>query len=265
MIPLYRQRHGVKPYQTFFYALGLLTRLPTPKIGGDVQQVLANGLHPVGFYPWVGACIGALLIAVALFSQRVFPDLVAALLVLIAWVWVTGALHLDGLADSIDAAFVHHSAPERTLAVFRDPFVGSMAVVGIVLTLLAKFVLILAALQQQVLFVLLFAPLFSRLMLGVYIALSPYARERGLASHTRGYRLGLGFIVTTLIAAAAAIIAVGVLTTLVIFSGVAMGLWWWRGFWLRRINGYTGDTLGAFVELAELLVLLLYFSTAEFV
>jgi adenosylcobinamide-GDP ribazoletransferase len=56
---------------------------------------------------------------------------VAAALVLILWVWSTGALHLDGLADSADAWVGGLASRERTLEIMKDPRSGPAAVTAI--------------------------------------------------------------------------------------------------------------------------------------
>src|SRR4029078_10961647 len=66
---------------------------------------------------------------------------IVALAVLVAWIWITGALHLDGLGDVADAFGAAHGKPERFIAVLGDPHAGSFAVVAISLQIAAKLVL----------------------------------------------------------------------------------------------------------------------------
>ena len=93
----------------------------------------------------MGALIGALLLLPWQPLAQVEPWLAAALTLLL-WVWLTGALHLDGLADLADGLGAAHRDPARFLAVLKDPHVGSFGVVALVMALLLKLVgLMLAA------------------------------------------------------------------------------------------------------------------------
>ena len=84
----------------------------------------------------------------ALLLEGASPLLQAALL-LALWVALTGALHLDGLADSADAWLGGFGDPARTLEIMKDPRSGPVAVVVLVLLLLLKFSALLVVLQAQ--------------------------------------------------------------------------------------------------------------------
>lgn len=79
-------------------AFGFLTRLPMPKVAWDVQAQAAS----LKWYPFVGLVLGAIFVLAAWCLQHM-PSLPAAAVMVALWVIVTGALHLDGLADSADA------------------------------------------------------------------------------------------------------------------------------------------------------------------
>ena len=102
-----------------------LPAMPTPRQQGR------SLLH----YPAVGLFLGALLWLAALLLEGASPLLQAALL-LALWVALTGALHLDGLADSADAWLGGFGDPARTLEIMKDPRSGPIAVVVLVLLLL---------------------------------------------------------------------------------------------------------------------------------
>lgn len=114
-----------------------LTRLPTPPLRDFDPRELARC---AAYFPLVGLIIGALL-ALPLLGFEHRPWLAAALALLV-WVWVTGALHIDGLGDVADAFGASHRSPERFLEVLKDPHVGVFGVVAIVMQLLLKLVLL---------------------------------------------------------------------------------------------------------------------------
>src|SRR3981081_3550844 len=106
-------------------------RLATPPAGREVGLSLL-------WYPALGLLLGLLLwVAAMLLSPLATP--LAAAVVLAAWVSCTGALHLDGLADTADAWVGGHGNRERTLAIMKDPCWGRGAVAAVVGLLLVKF------------------------------------------------------------------------------------------------------------------------------
>ena len=119
----------------FWLALQFLTRLPTPQLDRVSDRELGLSLP---FYPIVGLIIGGLLYIAAELLTSVSPLFSAAIIVAL-WLWLTGALHLDGLADMADAWVGGHGDRERTLAIMKDPYCGPMGVSAVVAMLLLKF------------------------------------------------------------------------------------------------------------------------------
>ncbi|SDX96017.1 adenosylcobinamide-GDP ribazoletransferase [Allochromatium warmingii] len=113
-----------------------LSRLPVPDPGPTQPSETGRS---VPWYPVIGLLMGAVATLVAFVLVRAAaPPEVAAALVLLVWVWSSGALHLDGLADSADAWIGGLGSRERTLDIMKDPRSGPAAVTVIVLTLLGK-------------------------------------------------------------------------------------------------------------------------------
>ena len=204
------------------------------------------------WYPLVGLLLGLLLVLAGVLLQGL-PAAVAAALLLALWVAITGALHLDGLADTVDAWIGGRGERERTLALMKDPCCGPMAVVALVVLLLLKFVALQELLQRDGL-ALLLAPLLGRCALLLLFLGTPYVRAGGLGSllaqhlpRAAGWRvLALGLLPALLCGPAGwlALAAAAVVFVL------------WRKAMLARIGGTTGDTAGAMVELVELATLL---------
>ena len=89
------------------------------------------------YYPLVGGLLGGLLWLASL-GLADTPALLGAALLLSLWVLLSGALHLDGLGDCVDAWVGGYGERERTLAIMKDPRCGPMAVVALCLLLLLK-------------------------------------------------------------------------------------------------------------------------------
>jgi adenosylcobinamide-GDP ribazoletransferase len=113
--------------------------------------------------------------------QGVAAPLQAALL-LALWVLLSGALHLDGLADSADAWLGGFGDRERTLQIMKDPRSGPIAVVTLVLVLLLKFCALWVLVEHGAGGLLVLAPVVGRAaMLGLFLT-TPYVRAGGLGA-----------------------------------------------------------------------------------
>ena len=113
----------------------------------------------VGFFPLVGALLGGALAALDWGLIQVLPQEVAAALILAAWVYATGALHLDGFLDACDGLFGGHT-PEARLHIMRDERIGAFAMAGGGLLLIVKYAVL--AHSPDRLILLLLAPTLAR-------------------------------------------------------------------------------------------------------
>lgn len=206
----------------------------------------------VGYFPLVGALLGATLAVAATGLSLIFPWTVAAALVLAAWVAFTGALHLDGLLDTCDGLF-GGATPDDRLRILRDESVGAFALAGGALTLLLKFVS-LAALPNPIV-ALVLAPTLGRWAMALEIVSFPYARSAGLGRAMKDHAGRRAFALATAFAGGIAWLAAG--PAGLIAGALVAGLAWCVArFTLARIPGLTGDIYGATCELAEVVVLL---------
>ncbi|MCP1489507.1 MULTISPECIES: adenosylcobinamide-GDP ribazoletransferase [Pseudomonas] len=231
-------------------ALQFLSSLPVRLPGMPEPEQLGRSLL---FYPLVGLLFGVILWALNL-ALAGAPLLLHSALLLTVWVLLSGALHLDGLADSADAWLGGFGDRERTLTIMKDPRSGPIAVVALVLVLLLKFAALLALIEQGHGLVLIVVPVLGRAaLLGLFLT-TPYVRAGGLgqalADHLprrAGWQvLGASALGCLVIAGFHAFVA------LVISLAVFV---WLRRVMMRRLGGTTGDTAGALLELLEMGVL----------
>jgi adenosylcobinamide-GDP ribazoletransferase len=201
-----------------------------------------------GWFPVVGALVGALAGGVRAGMEPVIGGTAATVLALIALVAVTGALHQDGLADVADGLGVRGDR-ERRLAVMRDPVTGTfgtLALIGWALLMLAA----VAPLgNEDAVAVLIVAGAVSRWAALVHASFAPAARPGGL---------GAGFVVTQTALVVASVCAVtvalfvagpgpGAAAVGATLTLAALSAWAAR----RAIGGRTGDTIGATVCVVE--------------
>ncbi|MDP3416171.1 adenosylcobinamide-GDP ribazoletransferase [Falsiroseomonas sp.] len=235
--------------KAFLLALQFLTCLPVflkaaPNPADWGRSALA--------YPLVGLFIGLLLAGLQRLVGHADPLLQAALLTA-TWALITGGLHLDGLADSADAWVGGHGDRERTLAIMKDPRSGPAAVSTLVLVLLLKFVALAGLVKAGAWPVLLLAPVLGRSALVALLLSTPYVRPGGMGSAISAHLPRAAAVLALLLVAAAGLLA-GKAGALAL--AVAAAAWLvLRWMMMRRLNGMTGDTLGAAVELTEVAVL----------
>ncbi|YCH20131.1 adenosylcobinamide-GDP ribazoletransferase [Pseudomonas sp. D1-3] len=229
-------------------ALQFLTRLPVRLAGPPTAQQMGRSLV---FYPLVGVLIGALLVAAAHLLAGAPVPLQAALL-LTLWAGLTGALHLDGLADSADAWMGGFGDRERSLAIMKDPRSGPIAVVVLVLLLLLKFTALLALLERGDHIVLLLAPVLGRGALLALFLCTPYVRPGGLGDALKTH---LPRSSATMVLAVTALLGL-LFAGFWVMVAAAGAFLWLRRMMLQRLGGTTGDTAGALLEGVECAVLL---------
>ena len=236
--------------QHFLIALQFLTRIPVSLPHPPSKAEFGNSIL---YYPLVGLLIGLILSGMnSLLSGA--TDNIRAAVVLTSWVLITGALHLDGLADSVDAWIGGHGDRERTLVIMKDPVCGPMGVISLILLLLLKFAA-LASLEHQDFLVILLIPAITRGSILVTLLGLPYLREDGL---------GKGFATDLPVRPAKKLLAV--MTLILLLLAFTAGIWFvLLSVFLviaavviqkKWLGGYTGDTLGAQVEIIEMLLLL---------
>jgi len=237
--------------RSFLIALQFLTRFPLPAFGRPEDRDVGRSLL---FYPLIGLLIGAMLVALDGVAAGASEALRAALL-LAAWVIVTGGLHLDGLADSADAWVGGLGDRERTLAIMKDPRSGPAAVTTLVVILILKLAALQTLVADGIWPAFLLAPLLGRGVIPLLFLTTPYVRPGGLGAALATHlprRAATGVVLAT---ALAILVLMGKSGVLSLVAAAAMFLLL-RAMMTRRINGTTGDTVGAMVELTETAVLM---------
>ncbi|MBW7460890.1 adenosylcobinamide-GDP ribazoletransferase, partial [Paenibacillus sepulcri] len=126
-------------------AFQFMTRIPVPVEIPFTPAVLARSTV---YYPLVGLVIGGITAAAGWLLTLAVPALPAAVLILLIWTALSGALHLDGLMDSADGVLSHRPR-ERMLDIMKDSRVGAMGVMAAIFLLLLKFATLSALLEGE--------------------------------------------------------------------------------------------------------------------
>jgi adenosylcobinamide-GDP ribazoletransferase len=237
-------------------AVQFLTRLPVPA-GPYEQESLARA---VKFFPIVGLIIGSGSLLLYRLLTPHLPLTIVAVLVVIYLVAITGCLHEDGLADSVDG-FGGGWERERVLEIMRDSRIGTYGAASLALSLLARVLLIASLPRLQVADYLLVAPVLSRwTTLPLSFFLSP-AREGGeteidgqgarIAGLTGPTSLIVGSLFAFVIAFG--LLRIRALIPVLVSAGVTLVT---ALYYKHRIGGVTGDCFGATNQLTEIAVYL---------
>ena len=238
-------------------AITFLTRVPIPGRWDFDARDVGRG---AGWFPLVGALIGVAYVAAVWMLSPFLPELVIGVILVGLEAVLTGALHLDGLADTADG-FGGGRSREDVLSIMRDHAIGSYGSVALVLLVLLKVTVIAGLIEQQRPHsYLILSPMLGRWSAVLLNCLLPYARRTiPEGSHAGG--------------AISDFVGWRELTVATLFSMlIAVPVGGWRGMvcWVsvicvsaasafvfrRRIGGVTGDTLGANTEMCEAIVLL---------
>ena len=249
----------------YLLALQFFTRIPvTGKlaqwVGYSPAMLRASAAH----FPGVGWLVGALVAGASALLFDVLPPshyapLVVAVLGTALGVWLTGAFHEDGLADVADGL---GGSPERerALIIMKDSRVGAFGVLAVVLVLLAKvslLALIGSVSAVAMCWALFAAHVVSRMLPLVLIRAMPHVGDTATTkSKPLADQISWGSLVVAFLWSFSALALVYYsdndinLIAPVLAAALAL-LWMWRLFW-RRLQGFTGDCLGATQQVCEL-------------
>jgi len=241
-------------------AIRFLTSIPLPW-GREARR--EEFVRSVGYYPVVGFLIGLILVGLYWLLGLFLPSALVNVLLIVALVVISGALHLDGFVDTCDG-IGGHKTPEERWQVMRDSRVGGFGIIGACCLLLVKYISLNSVPEPLLMVTLVLMPVISRWAMVYAIFAYPSARPSGLGKERKQATDWPRFIMATGITLA-----------------VAIGLAWWAnityfylagpaiifGIWLttiamatyfkRKFSGLTGDTYGAINEVAEVCVLIL--------
>lgn len=240
----------------FCATLQFMTRIPLPARwtqGLEMDQYVRG----IVCFPFIGLIVGGIagLAFVALSPWCGVP--LAALAYVLALALITGAFHLDGLADTCDGVFSARKR-ERMLEIMRDSRLGTNGGLALIFIVVAKVLAVseLALRGTSMLATLAAASVASRSAIVLLMYRQRYARDgQGLGNLYIGQVRGAEMLIT---------LAGGTLLIGLLGQGAALRAWvmtlvviWLLGLYLRRrLGGQTGDTMGAAEEVGELVFLL---------
>lgn len=241
----------------FLAQIMFLTKIPVPKFIEFNEDDLVKG---VIFAPAVGIIIGLLPASAFLAISTAGFSLVAAVTAITLQIMLTGALHLDGLADTADG-FLSYRDKTKILEIMKDSRIGTNGTLVLIIVLLLKFSVLLTMRAEHAAFYLLVTPVAGRMTIAWSAGLSSYARKGKGMGKAMVEKTGRREIIISTVITLALISAVFwfklIILPVILVAAAAVFAFLFSRYSEKKIGGMTGDVIGAVIELTELVLLVL--------
>lgn len=244
----------------FRLTLGFMTRIPV-KIDWEVEEgELEKGIV---YFPIIGLVLGLICAVVYQCASFVLSYPVSILSGMLALVCLTGAFHVDGLADTMDGIYSARSR-ERILEIMRDSRLGTNGAIAILFDFAFRFFGLYSLGQffnEDMALLFLVLPVSGKMVQGMLGYRAAYAREKGLGLFI-GNLSGIRVFMCSLLGIAMISIACGIhgfASSCLVFLFIFL----FRKYIEGILGGITGDIMGAANELAEILFLLCLYVTYQ--
>lgn len=228
-----------------------LTRIPVPVNIKFDEKDFAKG---VIFFPFIGLIIGCILGGIYFISGFLNNRVISAFFVVLGEIIITGSLHLDGLADTFDGLFSYRPK-KKILEIMKDSQIGIYGTISLILVIIFKIILLCYLPAKLIIQYIVLMPVFSRLNIVWCAGISDYARkEKGIGKSVIENTGIKEIFITTFISIIIGMILLFIKSFILIIVSIFFAV----GFTLyvkKKINGTTGDVLGAVVELSEVVIL----------
>lgn len=228
--------------RSFLLMITFLTRIPFKYPYKYDEKDFIKGIN---LMPMIGLLIGIILWVIS-FSVYYLDTFVTGLIIWTLYIWITGALHLDGLADTIDGVFSNRSR-ERMLEIMKDSRIGVFGVISIFLLL--SFNIVLTNYIDYM--ILIIVPVVGRSCALLACSLSEYARDEGIGKgfvENSGLKEGIIALLYLIITG----VIVNYRLLLPITTTILVTLYLTRYF-KKQIGGITGDIIGFFIEITQVI------------
>jgi cobalamin 5'-phosphate synthase/cobalamin synthase len=234
-------------FKGFALSVSMLTTLPFFKVHDFSKGI--NG-YAVMFYPLVGFIVGLIIIGIYLLLKDSLPMMHLGIILFVVLVLLTGALHLDGFADTIDGLFVNK---EKSFDVMKDPNVGAMGMIfsTVFLIFKASSIVALLSMDENFLYILPIVLMLSRFNAVIAIYFFPYISKGGIGTLAKEefklHHIIVSSLYVILFSYLFFKLSFVVMSLLVLFS-ISV-------FFMKRYGGFSGDIYGFTIEVSELLLI----------
>ena len=232
-------------------AISLTTRLP---VNPDFMSHIEPKTDSSWAYPIVGIIL-AIPISILgyILSILGFDSGVISAVLIITLIFLTGAMHEDGLADTADGFWGGWTKDTR-LEIMKDSRIGTYGVIALVFSILIRWYCLKITIDQNLLFIaVVVSAILSRSLMSCYMWITPNAKDKGLSFNT-GRPDDISAIVAFTLGASVTLLLVGFKGIFLLLLGSII-VWLSRILSLHKIDGQTGDTIGAVQQICEVIIL----------
>ena len=216
------------------------------------------------YFPLVGFVIGLISFVVGSLAIKIFDPFLTSILIVAAEVILTGGLHIDGLGDTFDAIYSNRDK-ERMLEIMKDSRLGTNSLLAILFLILIKIGLINAMINSNLMCLIIFMPMISRLSVIVMLYKTVTPRKVGMGNIFIG-KATLNMFITAIVYTSIIIVVISKfiflstsLNIIKLLSSILVVMLFdnlFKKSVYKKIDGVTGDILGCTIELGELVFLL---------
>lgn len=243
-------------FEQFIILIQFMTRIPIPLKICYSEKKFGKSIK---FFPLVGLIIGLILyfanFLIIVYLKNIFYNkTIIAIFLIILEILIVGIIHIDGLADTFDGLF-SYAKKEKMLEIMKDSRIGTNGAVVLILYFITKTVLISEIITTNPKYLIIF-PIIARLSTPVNAGLSNYARKSGMSNaiiSENGIFEAIFSLALSIILVFYIIDIKGIITIFIAFIFIIIFMLNVR----KKIDGITGDTMGACLELTSILVLFL--------
>ncbi|KFZ26729.1 MAG: Cobalamin synthase [Candidatus Izimaplasma bacterium HR2] len=242
-----------KIFKIFIISLGYFTTIPVPYLKWEDKL---NKYIPL-FIPLIGIIIGTIFFGLIKFMEIApISSLLQSSIIVVFFIFITGGLHLDGFMDTCDAHFSRREIPKK-LIIMKDSNVGAFAVVFLLVLFLIKLTVINeVVLNNDLVYIVILIPIISRIYESLLLLNTRKAKDSSLqamyGSLSKKYQLVyvLYIIVTIIIGS----LLNELLFVLTLHTIAILYLLYYKRFAIKQFGGITGDVVGAYVEIVEVIL-----------
>lgn len=244
----------------FIGLLQFMTRIPIKADIGFDEEFHKS----IVYFPLVGFVIGLISFFIGSLAIRIFDPFITSILIVAGEVILTGGLHIDGLGDTFDAIYSNRDK-ERMLEIMKDSRLGTNSLLAILFLVLIKIGLLNSAINSNLMCLIIFMPMISRLGVIVMLYKTVTPRKVGMGNIFIG-KATLFMFITAIVYTIVIIVAISkfiflstnlnIIKLLLSIVAVMIFDYLFKNHIYKKIDGVTGDILGCTIELGELIFLL---------
>lgn len=239
-------------FENFLLMLQVLTRIPINKSLSCENTDFKRGAN---FFAIVGLVIGVIQFVVYSFLIKFFSLDIAVIFIIIIDILITGGFHIDGFGDTCDGFFAT-KGKDKIIEIMKDSRIGTFACIGIIINLLIKFIGYTTVLNNTTSYIIILLPMISRVSIVLISYIGKAAKKTGSGNLFINTVTFNEVIINYLLFILIAIFVLDLkrLFMILIISIITTILF--NKYCSSKINGITGDSLGANNELVMLILLI---------